>query len=86
MLEPDYFARKRAELGFDRLDELGVVQAWCDEHYPGTIRVKRLHQGVLQMVTTSASVAGDLRLRQIEIMALLTQPPKRLSISIGSLS
>ena len=85
MLEPDYFAKKRAELGFDRVDQLERVQAWCDEHYPGQIRVKRLHQGTLRLVTPSAGVAGDLRMRQVELLGAVGLTGTRLAISIETL-
>lgn len=86
MLEPDYFAKKRAELGFERVDQLGVVQAWCDKNYPGVVRVKQLHQGVLRVVTTSSGVAGDLRLRQVELLTAVGLTETRLAVSVGSLS
>lgn len=85
MLEPDYFAKKRADLGFNRVDQLAVVQAWCDEHYPTQVRVKQLHQGVLRLVTPSASVAGALRMRQIELLQQVQLVGTRLQISVGTL-
>jgi hypothetical protein len=87
MLEPDYFAKKRAELGFDRVDQLAAVQAWCDTHYPGQVRVKQLHQGTLRLVTPSSTVANDLRMRQTELLNAVTfnDPVTRLQISISTL-
>ena len=85
MIEPDYFAHKRAELGFERIDQLAVVQAWCDARYAGLVRVKRLHQGTLRIVTTSAGVAGELRMRQVELQGVVGDPQVRVAISIGTL-
>jgi len=84
-LEPDYFAKKRAELGFDRVDQLATVQSWCEQHYPGQVRVKQLHQGTLRLVTPSAGVAGAMRLRQVELLEATGLVGTRLSITIGML-
>ncbi|MBW4061645.1 hypothetical protein HJC99_03705 [Candidatus Saccharibacteria bacterium] len=90
MIDPDYFSKKRTELGFDRVDHLATVQSWCEREYPGQVRAVRLHQGVLRLVTPSAGVAGNLRLRQIELMRLMQsvtgEPLKRIQITISSLS
>jgi hypothetical protein len=85
MLEGDYFERKRRELGMDRADVLVAVQAWLDERYPGQARARILHQGVLKLVTPNASVASELRLRQLELLAAVDLSDIRLAISIGSL-
>lgn len=85
MIDPDYFARKRAELGLDREDQLGVIQKTLDAWYPQMVRVKQLHQGVLRLVTPNSSVASELRLRQIELLALHGLQDTRLSISVGTL-
>jgi hypothetical protein len=85
MLEPDYFAKRRAELGFDRVDQLDAIQKWCDERYPGRVRVKRLHQGILRVVTTSSGVASELRMRQRELLEAYDLGETRLAISIGTL-
>lgn len=86
MLEPDYFARKRAELGMDRADSLADIQAVLDDWYPGRVRAKQLHQGVLRLVTPAATVAGDLRLRQMELIARFpTLEITRLQIGIATL-
>jgi hypothetical protein len=87
----DYFAKKRAELGFERVDQLAIVQAWCDERYPGVVRVRQLHQGILRIITTSSGVAGELRMKQMEILAVARtadtdQAVIRVAISISSLS
>jgi hypothetical protein len=81
----DYFAKKRAELGMDREDDLARVQAVLERWYPGQARAKRLHQGVLRVVTPSAGVASELRMRQMELLAVCGFGEVRLAISIGSL-
>lgn len=85
MLEPDYFAAKRRALGMDRADDLGRAQAVLDAWYPGQARARRLHQGVLRIVTPSASVASELRMRQVELSRELGLKETRLAISVASL-
>jgi hypothetical protein len=85
VIEPDYFAKKRAMLGMDREDVLAQIQATLDGWYPGKARARQLHRGVLRLATPSAAVAGALRMRQIELLALHELKDVRLSISIQSL-
>ncbi len=85
MIEPDYFARRRQELGFERMDTLTMVQRWLDEHYAAQARAKSFNNNVLRLATANASVASDLRLRQMEILALEGLAEARLAISIQSL-
>jgi hypothetical protein len=81
----EHFAKKRTELGMDREDTLGAAQRLLDAWYPGMARAKRLHQGVLRIVTPNASVASELRMRQVELLAALGLTETRLAISIASL-
>jgi hypothetical protein len=83
MIDPAYFERKRRELGMDRGDALSVVQGWLDQHYPTKARAKQLHQGVLRVMTPNASVATDLRMRQMELLEATGQTEVRLVITIG---
>ncbi|HEY6737085.1 MAG TPA: hypothetical protein VI322_05205 [Candidatus Saccharimonadia bacterium] len=86
MIDPAYFERKRQELGMDRQDTLEFAQSVLDSWYPGRARAKQLHQGVLRIVTPSASVAGELRLRQLELLETLegrVEAGTRLSVTIG---
>jgi hypothetical protein len=90
MIDPEYFAHKRTELGMDRMDILVQIQSTLDVWYPQQTRVQRLHRGVLRIVTPNASVASDLRLRQLELINLhsdktATHEIERLQISIASL-
>ena len=88
MIDPDYFTKKRAELGMDRGDVLTQIQEYLDSLYPAEVRAKQLHKGTLRLVTPNASIASELRMRQVEILdhiRLLTkeEPLTRLQISIG---
>jgi hypothetical protein len=86
MIDPSYFERKRAELGMDRSDALGSIQEKLDQLYPGQVRAKQLHKGVLRLVTPNASVASELRMRQVELEQIFNISDTRIAISIGSLS
>lgn len=84
MLEPDYFARKRQELGLDRADSLASIQATLDALYPSLTRAISLNGGVLRITTPNASVASDLRLRQIELLEKFGQPEiTRIQVTIS---
>ena len=83
MFENDYFAQRRAELGMDRGDELMRIQKILDGWYPGMVRAKKLHQGVLSLVAFNAPVASEMRMRQVEFLELVGLEIKRLQISIG---
>jgi hypothetical protein len=85
MIEPDYFARKARELGLDRADDLARVQAVLEHWYPGQARARRLHQGVLRVITPSAPLASELRMRQVELMRTSGLEGVRLAISIEML-
>ena len=85
MIEADYFERKRRELGLDRSNQLQRVQAWLDGRYPGQVRARQLHRGVLKLETPSAPVASELRLRQVELLSACDLVDTRLAIRIGSL-
>jgi hypothetical protein len=84
MLEDDYFARKRTELGMDRADTLGVVQKWLDERYPGKARAKSLHRDVLRLVTPNASLASELRMMQLELVRETGLGNVRVVITVAS--
>ncbi|HEY2004284.1 MAG TPA: hypothetical protein VGH44_04180 [Candidatus Saccharimonadia bacterium] len=86
MIESDYFARKRAELGLDRVDDLARVQAALDAWYPGLARARQLHRGTLRVVTPSSSVASELRMRQLELAQIVGLEDVRIAVSIGSIS
>jgi hypothetical protein len=90
VIEPDYFAAKRQQLGMDRQDSLARIQAILEGWYPGQVRVRSLNNGTLRIVTPSAPVAGDLRMRQMELRAsveaiLPDQLGVKLQINIGQI-
>ena len=82
MLENDYFAQRRAELGMDRGEELVRIQKILDDWYPGMLRAKKYHQGVLSVVAFNAPVASEIRMRQVEFLGLVGLEVRRLQISI----
>lgn len=82
----EYLAKKRVQLGLDREDVLAQIQSTVDGWYPGQVRVRQLHQGVLRLVTPHASVASELRMRQLELASLHGLEGVRMAISIASLS
>jgi hypothetical protein len=85
MIEPEYFERKRREMGLDRVDVLQGIQVTLDAWYPGQARARQIHQGTLRIVTPSASVASQLRMRQLELLAAHALTETRVAISIQSL-
>ena len=85
MHEKDYFEQKRADLGMDRGAKLTEVQATLDKWYPGQARAKMLHQGVLRIWTKSASVASELRMKQVELLKLHDLSETRLQISVSDI-
>ena len=85
MLEPDYFDKKRQELGMGRYDQLQQVQVWLEERYPGQARAISFNKSVLVIMTASASVAADLRLKQTKLLTdHAALEIARLSIRIGT--
>ena len=64
----DYLQKRAAEMGLDRADQLADIQAYLDGLYPGQCRAVSLHEGVLKISTPNASLASELRLRQVEIL------------------
>lgn len=83
MFENDYFVQRRAELGMDRGNELVRIQKILDDWYPGMLRAKKLHQGVLSLVAFNAPVASEIRMRQVEFLGLVRLDISRLQISIS---
>ena len=81
-IDPDYFRQKSQELGLDRADTLARAQTKLDQLYPGRTRAVSLNRGTLKIVTESAPIAGELRLRQLEIQAI-SADIERLQIVIG---
>lgn len=57
----DYLDKKMQELDLERGDILFRIQVELDKKYPGKTRVKKIHNKVLYIQTTSSSVASELR-------------------------
>ncbi len=62
-----YLKERANELGLERSDQLAKIQTFLDELYPGQCRAAALNNGVLVITTPSASLASELRLRQVEL-------------------
>lgn len=67
----DYLQKKAAELDLGRGQQLTVIQEYLDGLYPGQCRAVSLNEGVLKITTPSASVANELRLRQVELLSAM---------------
>jgi hypothetical protein len=84
--------KRYKRLGMDRANVLAAIQASLDALYPAQTRVISLDDEVLHVVTPNASVASELRLRQIELIprfnALSTAERriKKLKITLRSLT
>ncbi len=66
----DYLDKKAQKLDLGRGDGLAQVQNLLDEWYPGKVRAQKIHQGKLTIVTTSSSVANELRFKSDQLMAV----------------
>ncbi len=85
-----YLKKKAQDLDLERADVLVAIQALLDKNYPAKTKAKSLNEGVLKIITASAAVAGELRLRQAELIKQFTEtttrPIERLNIQITDLS
>lgn len=84
-----YLDKRARELGLGRAEDLGKVQKLLDRLYAGQTRALKIKDGALTIITPSASVASDLRLRQTELIDRfgkeVTSRINRLVIMIRSL-
>lgn len=81
----DYLARRAQKLDLGREDALQTAQKLLDEMYPSQARALSLNNETLKIVTVSAPVASELRMRQVQILKRLTtlnRPIKKLHIQI----
>ncbi len=88
MLDADYFKKKVQQLDLGRAETLTKIQTELDKMYPDQARAISLNGGILKIITPNASVAQDLRLRQVELLAGWNRagsPITRLQIQIRSL-
>ena len=80
----DYLQKRAAELNLGRGSQLVAIQTYLDGLYPGQCRAVSLNDGVLKITTPSASVASELRLRQVEILAAPSlHGVGRMQLSLG---
>ena len=66
----DYLEKKAQKLDLGRGDELVQVQKMLDDWYPGKVRAQSLNNGKLTIVTTSSSLANELRFKTDDLKAL----------------
>ncbi len=64
----DYLQKKASQLGLERGDQLAEIQKYLDSLYPGQTRAASLNDGVLKIVTPSASMASELRMNQVSLL------------------
>ncbi len=79
----DYLARRSQELDLGRGDQLVAIQELLELWYPGQVHALSLNLGVLRLVTANASIASEIRMRQLEIISI-DQSIRRLSINIAT--
>lgn len=72
----DILAKRQIELDIGRSDILIQAQKELDKLYPGRCRALAIRDGVIKIITASASVAGDLRIRQVAFLALIPAATK----------
>lgn len=77
----DYLKARAAKLGIGRLGAIEACQTEIEKLYPGQIHVLSLNQQILKIATPNASVAQDLRLRQVEILISLRKVAAPLAIN-----
>lgn len=65
----DYLNKKAQKLDLGRGDDLVTIQAVLDEWYPGKVKAHKIQNGKLTVVTTSSSVANELRFKAQELLA-----------------
>lgn len=89
-LSDDLWRKKATQLGLGRGQALVDIQARLERLFPGRVRAHSLNHGNLRIVTSSASVASELRLQQTRLLAELAaaspdSPITKLVITIGQL-
>ena len=63
----DYLGKKAQQLDLGRQGDLARVQSLLDDWYPGKVKAQSLNKGKLTVVTTSSSVANELRFKTAQI-------------------
>lgn len=72
----DYLNKKAQSLDLGRADDLENIQKLLDIWYPGKVRAQKITNGKLTIVTTSSSVANELRFKTNELLAVGTDITK----------
>jgi hypothetical protein len=66
----DYLDKKAQQLDLGRQDDLARVQSLLDDWYPGKVKAHSLNNGKLTVVTTSSSIANELRFKTNLLVAV----------------
>ena len=64
----DYLGKKAQQLDLGRGDELVIIQKQLDDWYPGKVKAQKIHNGKLTLITTSSSVANELRFKSEQLI------------------
>lgn len=72
----DYLRKKAQKLDLGRADDLIAVQKQLDDWYPGKCRAQKIINNKLTIITTSSSVANELRFKTKELLALAQDATK----------
>lgn len=59
----DYLDKKAQKLDLGRADSLLQIQTMLDAWYPGRAKAQKIVNGKLTIITTSSSVANELRFK-----------------------
>ncbi len=85
----DYLEQRRQELVLGRGDALTKIQGVLEDLYPAQARALSLNRQILRIITPNASVASELRLRQVELAVRFRQESgeeiTKMAISIRGL-
>ncbi len=69
----DYLAKRAQELDLGREQALRQVRALLDQSYPGMSRPVSLNDGVLHILTPNASLAAEIRMQQVSLLAAINK-------------
>jgi len=69
----DYLDKKAQKLDLGRGDTLAHIQNKLDQWYPGLVHAQSLNNGKLVIVTTSSSLANELRFKTPELLAISSE-------------
>ena len=88
-VDKNYLAKRAQQLNLGRAEDLQRIQRALEALWPAQTRAVSLNDGVLRVLTPNASVASELRLRQIEVLSKLRaashSPIARLRIQISAI-